>query len=59
MKFLQTKPEVKKINISYYDLYYTVIKNRDVKEIVGNQYENDFITRNHIISIKPRENILR
>ena len=59
MKFLQTKPEVKKINISYYDLYYTVIKNRDVKEIVGNQYENDFITRNHIISVKPRESILR
>ena len=33
MKFLQTKPEVKKINISYYDLYYTVIKNRDVKKL--------------------------
>ena len=26
-KFLQTKPQVKNINIKYYDLYYTVIKN--------------------------------
>ena len=29
MKFLQTKPQVKNMNIYYYDLYYTVIKNRD------------------------------
>ena len=29
MKFLQTKPQVKNMNINYYDLYYTVIKNRD------------------------------
>ena len=28
MKFLQTKPQVKSMNINYYDLYYTVIKNR-------------------------------
>ena len=26
MKFLQTKPQVKNMNINYYDLYYTVIK---------------------------------
>ena len=26
MKFLQTKPQVESKNISYYDLYYTVIK---------------------------------
>ena len=37
MKFLQTKPQVKNMNIKYYDLYYTVIKNRDDKEIVDNQ----------------------
>ena len=34
MKFLQTKPPVKRVNINYYDLYYTFIKNRDNKEIV-------------------------
>ena len=31
MKFLQTKPQVKNMIINYYDLYYTVIKNRDKK----------------------------
>ena len=41
MKFLQTKPQVKKKNIKYYDLYYTVIKNRDDKEIVKNENQND------------------
>ena len=57
MKFLQTKPQVKIVNFIYYDLYYTVIKNRDEKEIVDNQYEKDyksfkdFILPNH----KPRE----
>ena len=34
MKFLQTKPQVKNMNISYYDLYYTVFENRDEEEIV-------------------------
>ena len=67
-KFLQTKPQAKNMNIKYYDLYYTVIKNRDDKEIVENQYENiendyidfnDFITPNHYIGIKPRETILK
>ena len=28
MKFLQTKRQVKNMNINYYDLYYTVIKKR-------------------------------
>ena len=62
MKFLETKPQVKKMNISYYDLYYIVTKNRIEKEVVDdNEYENDyinfddFITTNH----KPREVILR
>ena len=31
MKFLQTKPQGKNMKIKYYDLYYTVIKNRDEK----------------------------
>ena len=64
MNFLQAKPQLKNMNIKYYDLYYTVIKNRDVKEIVDDQYENDFIKFNGIvpnnnISIKPRETTLR
>ena len=29
MKFLQTKPQAKNMNINSYDLYYTVIKTRD------------------------------
>ena len=51
MKFLQTKPEVKKMNINYYDLYYTVIKDRDENEDIDNQYEddyNDFISLNDV-----------
>ena len=66
MKFLMTKPEVKFMNINYFDLYYTVIKIRD--EHIDNQYENDendyidtndFINPNHYIGIKPRETILK
>ena len=34
MKFLQTKPQVKIMNINNYDLYYTVLKNRYENEIV-------------------------
>ena len=68
MKFLQTKPQVKNMNINYYDLYYTVIKVRDKNKDIDNQYENnendyitfnDFITPNHYIGIKPRETFLR
>ena len=62
MKFLQTKPQIKKTNINYYDLYYTVIKSReDNNEKNENGYINfhDFITPNHYIGIKPRETILR
>ena len=36
-KFLQIKPQLKSMFGIYYDLYYTVIKNRDDKEIV-NEY---------------------
>ena len=68
MKFLQNKPQVKSMNINYYDLYYTVIKVRDENKDIDNRYEsddidyiniNDFITPNHYVGIKPREAILR
>ena len=63
MKLLQTNPPVKKMN-KYYDLYYTLIKNRDDKEIVDGQYKNLFIflndiAPNHNISIKPRKTTLK
>ena len=41
MKFLQTKPQIKNMNINYYDLYYTVIRIRDENKDIDNQYEND------------------
>ena len=58
MNFLQAKPQLKNMNNKYYDLSYTVFKNRDVKEIVDDQYKNGFINfngivPNHIKSIKP------
>ena len=66
MKFSQTKPQVKNMNNNYYDLYFTVIKVRDEIKDIGNQYENDYIhynaiitTPNHYVGIKPRETILR
>ena len=60
MKFLQTEPQVKNMNIIYYDLYYTVIKVRDENKDIDNQYENDSINfndtvPNHYIGIKNRE----
>ena len=39
MMFFQTKPQVKNTNIKYYDLYYTVIKNRD---IIHDKKEDDY-----------------
>ena len=33
MNFLQTKPQVKNLNIIYYDLYYTVIKKKKKKKL--------------------------
>ena len=68
MKFLMTKPQVKNMNINYFDLYYTVIKVRYENRDIDNQYENDendyidindFINPNHYIGIKNRETILR
>ena len=61
MKFLQTKPQVKNMNINYYDLYYTVIKNRDDKEIVNDEHEIDYINFDDIVILnnKPCEIILK
>ena len=68
MKFLQTEPQVKNMNIDYSNLYYTVIRIRGENKDIDNQYENDdndyinfndIITPNHYIGIKPRETILR
>ena len=68
MKFLQTKAEVKNMNINYYDLYFTVTKVRDENKDIDNQCDNDendyilindFITPNHYVGIKNRETILR
>ena len=64
MKFLQTKPQVKNMNINYYDLYYTVIKVRDENRYTDNQYEdddndyislNDVVIPNHYAGIRGRE----
>ena len=61
MKFLPTQPEAKKMNFIYYDLYYTVIRNKDEKEIVNEKYEDNgndyinfdnFITPNHYMGRK-------
>ena len=52
VKFLQTKPQVKNMNINYYDLYYTVIETRDEYKHIDNQYENDendYISLNDVI----------
>ena len=64
LKFLQTKPQIKNMNINYHDLYYTVIKNRDENEAVDDKFEelendyislNDVIIPNHYVGIKGRE----
>ena len=64
MKFLQTKPQVKNMNINYYDLYYTVIKTRDENKDIDIQFENDendyislndVIIPNHYVGKKSRE----
>ena len=68
MKLLQTKPQVKNMNINYFDLYYTVIKTRDENMDKDNQHENDdndyidineFIPPNHYIGIKSNNEILK
>ena len=60
MKFLQTKPKVKNMNINYFDLYYTVIKVTDENKDIDDRYENDdndYINFNDFII--PNQNISR
>ena len=60
MKFLQTKPHIKNMNINYFDLYYTVIKTRDENKYIDIKYENDendYININDFII--PNQNISR
>ena len=69
MKFLQTKPQVKNMNIKYYDLYYIVIETRDENKNIDDRYENDendyinisdiITTPNHYIGIKIDKVILK
>ena len=68
LKFLQTKPQIKNMNIDYFDLYYTVIRIRDENKDIDNQYEddnndyinfNDFITPNQYIGRKNNNELLR
>ena len=68
LKFLRTKPQVENLIFKYYDLCYTVMKNRNDKEHVKNNYEdnendfinfNDIITPNLSIGIRPRETNLK
>ena len=67
MNFLQTKPQIKNMNINYNDLYYTVLKTRDENKDIDNQYENDEnyfnnfndIVPKHYIEIKNNNEILR
>ena len=56
------------MNKSFYDFYFTVIKNRDDKEILNNKYEDNendcinsdvFITPNLFIGRKNDDGILR
>ena len=66
MKFLQTKPQVKNMDINYHDLYYTVIKTRDENKDIDDHYDNDeneyidindYISPNHYIGIKSRDTL--
>ena len=68
LKILQTKPQVKNMNIKNYDLYYTVIRTRDDNKDIDNHYKNDendyidindFLTPNHYVGIKKNNEILR
>ena len=67
-RYLQTKPQVKNMNINYHDLYYTVVKTRYENKDIDIQNENDendyinfndIITPNHYIGRKNDNEILR
>ena len=48
------------MNINFYDLCFTLIKNRDEKEIVKDDYENRFLNKpNHCVGRKNNVVILR
>ena len=49
-KFLQTKAQIRNMNVKYYDLHYTVDKNRDDKESVNDKYKNGYINFYDIVS---------
>ena len=52
MKFLQTKPQVNKMNSIFYDLSYTVIKNKDENKVLNDKFEdieNDYLINNGIV----------
>ena len=52
MNFLKTKPQVKNMNINYYDLYNTVTKDRDENKVVVDKFENnenDYINFNQMV----------
>ena len=61
MKFLQTKPHVKNMNINYYDLFYTIVKNKENVDDKSEKIENiyislkDVIIPNRYIGIMGRE----
>ena len=66
MKFLETKPQGKTMNIDHYNLYYTDIQNTNEKEEQElDKYDNKFsflydkFMPNYDIGIKPREAVIR
>ena len=68
MKILQTQAQIKSMSVGFYDLCYTVLKNRDDKEIVTISYEifendcvnfDDFITPNHCVEKKNHNEIIK
>ena len=68
LKISQTTPQVRNMNINYYDLSYTVNNARNDKEILNDKNENNdnnnitfnvFITCNHYIGRKKNYTVLR
>ena len=59
MKFLQTKSQVKNMNINQFDLYYTVIKYGDENDNVDHKNENNENVYFDFNEIVPNHNIGR
>ena len=51
MNCLHNKPLIKSMNMNFFYLYYTVIKNRDGKMIIED-YEKDYVHSNSYITSK-------